>query len=120
MSSSRLDLTDAQCVNSLYAVVLTALLLSTGKLADRWGRKNLFVAGLGIFMGGSLMAAMSDAAGSLIAARGVHGVGAALILLSTVNAVFRGKYRAAAFGVWGARAEPTGAQHHHRPPSPCL
>ncbi len=100
-----LDLTDAQWVNSLYAVVLAALLLSTGKLADRWGRKNLFLAGLVVFVGGSLLAALSDAAGPLIAARAVQAVGAALIMpstLSTVNAVFRGKYRAAAFGVWGA------------------
>ncbi len=52
-----LDLTDAQWVNSLYAVVLAALLLSTGKLADRWGRKGLFLAGLVVFMLGSLLAA---------------------------------------------------------------
>lgn len=48
---------------------------------------------------------MSDAAGPLIGARAVQAVGAALIMpstLSTVNAVFRGRYRAAAFGVWGA------------------
>lgn len=37
----RLKLTDAQWVNSLYAVILAALLMSTGKLADRWGRKLL-------------------------------------------------------------------------------
>ncbi|GAA1642504.1 MFS transporter [Microbacterium flavum] len=100
-----LDLTDAQWVNSLYAVVLAALLLSTGKLADRWGRKNLFLAGIVVFVGGSILAAMADAAGPLIAARAVQAVGAALIMpstLSTVNAVFRGRYRAAAFGVWGA------------------
>ena len=41
-----LDLTDAQWVNSLYAVLLAALLLSTGKLADRWGRRLLFLVGL--------------------------------------------------------------------------
>ncbi|APZ33848.1 MFS transporter [Microbacterium aurum] len=100
-----LDLTDAQWVNSLYAVVLAALLLSTGKLADRWGRKNLFLAGIVVFVGGSILAAMADAAGPLIAARAVQAVGAAMIMpstLSTVNAVFRGRYRAAAFGVWGA------------------
>ncbi|MBD3751181.1 MAG: MFS transporter, partial [Micrococcales bacterium] len=47
----------------------------------------------------------ADAAGPLIAARAVQAIGAALIMpstLSTVNAVFRGKYRGAAFGVWGA------------------
>lgn len=100
-----LDLTDAQWVNSLYAVLLAALLLSTGKLADRWGRKRLFLLGLIIFMGGSLFAALSGDAGLLIGARAIQAVGAAFIMpstLSTVNAVFRGKYRAAAFGVWGA------------------
>lgn len=100
-----LDLTDAQWVNSLYAVLLAALLLSTGKLADRWGRKLLFLVGLVVFVGGSILAAVSDEAGPLIGARVVQAVGAALIMpstLSTVNAVFRGKYRAAAFGVWGA------------------
>ncbi|MBY6061870.1 MFS transporter [Microbacterium esteraromaticum] len=105
ISDLGLALTDAQWVNSLYAVVLAALLLSTGKLADRWGRKRLFLAGLAIFMGGSLLAALSTSAGPLIGARAVQAIGAALIMpstLSTVNAVFRGRYRAAAFGVWGA------------------
>lgn len=100
-----LSLTDAQWVNSLYAVLLAALLLASGRLADRWGRKLLFLAGLVVFVGGSILAAMSDAAGLLIGARAVQAVGAALIMpatLSTVNATFRGRYRAAAFGVWGA------------------
>lgn len=105
ISDLKLDLTDAQWVNSLYAVLLAALLLSTGSLADRWGRKRLFLVGILVFMGGSLFAALSTSAGLLISARAVQAVGAALIMpstLSTVNAVFRGKYRAAAFGVWGA------------------
>lgn len=100
-----LDLTSAQWVNSLYAVVLAALLLSTGKLADRWGRKRMFLVGLAVFVGGSLLAALSGTAGLLIGARAVQAVGAAFIMpatLSTVNATFRGRYRAAAFGVWGA------------------
>ncbi|MGZ0712776.1 MFS transporter (plasmid) [Coraliomargarita sp. W4R53] len=105
ISDLNLSLTDAQWVNSLYAVILAALLLSTGRLADRWGRKLLFLIGIAVFVGGSILAAMSDAAGPLIGARAVQAIGAALIMpstLSTVNAVFRGKYRAAAFGVWGA------------------
>lgn len=100
-----LDLTDAQWVNSLYAVVLAALLLSTGRLADRWGRKLLFQVGIVVFVGGSLLAALAQESGPLIAARAVQALGAALIMpstLSSVNAVFRGRYRAAAFGVWGA------------------
>ena len=101
----KLNITDAQWVNSLYAMLLAALLLSTGRLSDRWGRKRLFLIGIVIFVGGSLYAAMSADAGHLIMARAVQAVGAALIMpstLSSVNAMFRGKYRAAAFGVWGA------------------
>lgn len=92
-------------MNSLYAVLLAALLLSTGSLADRWGRKRLFLFGLVVFMGGSALAAVSASAGALIGARAVQAVGAAMIMpstLSTVNAIFRGRHRAAAFGVWGA------------------
>jgi EmrB/QacA subfamily drug resistance transporter len=100
-----MDLTDAQWVNSLYAVILAALLLSTGSLADRWGRKRVFLLGIVIFVAGSLLAAGAGSADALIGSRAVQAIGAALIMpstLSTVNATFRGTYRAAAFGVWGA------------------
>ena len=100
-----MNLTDAQWVNSLYAVMLAALLLSTGSLADRWGRKRVFLLGIVIFVAGSLLAAGAGSAGALIGSRAVQAIGAALIMpstLSTVNATFRGTYRAAAFGVWGA------------------
>ena len=100
-----LDLTDAQWVNSLYAVLLAALLLSTGTLADRLGRRRLVLAGIVVFVGGSLLAAAASSAGPLLAARAVQAVGAAFIMpatLSSVNTLFRGRYRAAAFGVWGA------------------
>lgn len=100
-----LDLTDAQWVNSSYAVVLAGSLLAAGRLADRWGRRAMFLAGLVVFIAGSLLAATAGSAGALIGARVVQALGAAGILpstLSTVNATFRGRYRAAAFGVWGA------------------
>lgn len=101
----RLDLTQAQWVNSLYSVVFAALLLTTGRLGDRWGRKSIFLAGLVVFAGGSALAGLSGDSSSLIASRVVQGLGGAMILpstLSTVNATFTGKDRAAAFGVWGA------------------
>src|SRR5690625_228269 len=99
------DLADGQWVNSLYSVVFAGLLLGMGRLGDRLGRRHLFVAGLVVFGAGSVLAAMSTGATPLIWARVVQGVGGALILpptLATVNATFRGKDRAAAFGVWGA------------------
>lgn len=105
MADLRLTLSDAQRVSSIYAVILAALLLTTGRLADRWGRKRVFLAGLVVFAAGSALAAAAASSSFLLSARALQAVGAALIMpstLSTVNAVFRGKYRATAFGVWGA------------------
>ena len=100
-----LDLTGAQWVTSLYSVVFAALLLTAGKLGDRFGRRTLFLSGLVLFILGSVFAALSGGATSLIIARVVQGVGGAAILpstLSSVNSLFQGKDRSAAFGVWGA------------------
>lgn len=100
-----LNLTTGQWVTSLYSVVFAALLLGTGRLGDRVGRRKLFVAGIVVFVVGSIMAAAASGATSLIWARVVQGLGGACILpgtLSTVNATFRGRDRAVAFGVWGA------------------
>lgn len=105
MDDLRLTLSDAQWVSSVYAVILAALLLTTGRLADRRGRKRVFLAGLVVFAAGSAFAAAAASSSFLLSARALQAVGAALIMpstLSTVNAVFRGKYRATAFGVWGA------------------
>lgn len=101
----RLDLIDAQWVNSLYAVVFAALLLTAGRLGDRFGRRRLLLIGVVVFVLGSAAAALAGGVVALLLARAGQGVGGALILpstLSTVNATFRGKDRAAAFGVWGA------------------
>ncbi len=100
-----LDLTDAQWVNSLYSMIFAALLLTFGRVADRWGRRRIFVAGVVVFVVGSVVAGLAGSAAALIAARALQGVGGAMILpttLSSVNATFRGEDRAAAFGVWGA------------------
>ncbi|WP_068429725.1 MFS transporter [Piscicoccus intestinalis] len=99
-----LDLTDAQWVNAIYAVVFAALLLSFGRLGDRRGRRTVFIGGVVIFVLASVTAATAHSAGALIASRALQGIGGAMVLpasLSTVNATFRGRDRAAAFGVWG-------------------
>ncbi|UVJ53487.1 MFS transporter [Trueperella pyogenes] len=100
-----LTLTQAQWVTSLYSVVFAALLLTAGTLGDRFGIKRIFLTGLGIFAGASLLAALATSAPTLLLARGLQGLGGALVLpatLSTINATFRGAARAAAFGLWGA------------------
>lgn len=100
-----LSLTDAEWVTSLYAVIIGALLLLSGSLSDRLGRRNLFAVGLVVFSIGSIFAGFSSSAGPMLVGRSIQAIGAAAIMpstLSTVNTLFRGKYRAAAFGVWGA------------------
>lgn len=107
-----LDLAAVQWVSSLYAVVVAALLLTLGRTGDQFGRRRLFVAGLALFVIGSTAAALSNGESSLIASRALQGVGGAMVMpstLSTVNALFQGKERAAAFGVWGATMSGTAA-----------
>lgn len=100
-----MDLTDAQWVTTLYALVFAGLLVTTGRLGDRLGRRRLFLIGVVVFMAGSLWAGFATSAGHLFGARVVQGIGGALILpstLSTVNATFHGRDRAIAFAVWGS------------------
>ena len=100
-----LTLTRAEWINSVYALVFASLLILFGRIGDAVGRKRLFLGGLALFVGASLLAAVAPTGEWLIAARVVQGVGGAAVLpssLSLVNATFRGPARAVAFGVWGA------------------
>lgn len=101
----RLTATDAEWTNSIYALVLAALLITTGRLGDRFGRRRLLIAGIVIFGLGSVLAAMATGAPELLTGRLAQGVGAAAILpatLSTVNALFTGRERGIAFAIWGS------------------
>lgn len=100
-----LDLAEAEWTNSIYSLVFAALLIAVGATADRFGRRRLFIIGAIVFALASLMAAVATNAPTLLGARALQGVGGALILptsLSLVNANFRGRDRATAFGIWGA------------------
>lgn len=96
---------DAEWITAAYSLVFASLLILSGRTADRFGRRLLFVLGVITFVVASVLVALSGGATEIIAARGLQGVGAALMLpssLSIINAVFVGKARAAAFAVWGA------------------
>ncbi|MET9673153.1 MFS transporter [Streptomyces sp. NPDC006482] len=100
-----LDFTDAQWVNSVYSVVFAALLIVSGRLGDRLGRRRLFIGGVVLFAFGSMLAADATSATSLIVGRVVQGIGGAGVLpatLSSVNTLFRGRERTIAFAVWGS------------------
>lgn len=94
-----------QWVIDIYAIALAALLLGAGALADRVGHRLVYVSGLILFALSSLSAGLSPSTASLIAARGVQGVGAAAMFATTIsliNASYQGRDRGIAFGVWGA------------------
>jgi EmrB/QacA subfamily drug resistance transporter len=100
-----LTATQAEWMNAIYSLMFAALLLTVGRVGDIFGRRRLFLIGMVVFVVASVLAGFSGSGGELIAARLLQGVGAAMILpstLSTVNAVFVGRERAIAFAVWGS------------------
>jgi EmrB/QacA subfamily drug resistance transporter len=97
--------TGAEWVTSVYSLTFAALLITCGRIADLIGRRRMFVIGTLVFMAASLAAAVSGTGPELIAARLAQGVGASMIMpatLSTMNAVFTGRDRTVAFGIWGS------------------
>ncbi len=96
---------DLQWVIDLYALVLGALVLTVGSVADRFGRRRLYLIGLVLFAVASLACGMAPDVGLLIAARGVQGVGAAAMFATTmalISNTYTGRERGLAFGIWGA------------------
>jgi EmrB/QacA subfamily drug resistance transporter len=97
---------ELQWIVDSYAMVFAGLLLVGGSVADRFGRKRFFLAGLVVFAGGSACAAFCGSVDLLIAWRAVMGAGAALTIpasLSIINDVFRDPaQRARAIGAWAA------------------
>jgi EmrB/QacA subfamily drug resistance transporter len=99
-----LTTTDAEWVTAAYSLTFASLLIFFGRIADRLGRKLLFVIGVVLFVLASILVAASSGSIELIGARALQGIAGAMILpssLSVINAVFVGKSRAVAFAVWG-------------------
>jgi EmrB/QacA subfamily drug resistance transporter len=97
--------TDLQWVVDAYTLTLAALLLTAGSLADRIGRRTVFVAGLGLFVAASLLCGVASSPTMLNLARGLQGIGAAGVFacgLALLAQAFEGRERGTAFGVWGA------------------
>ncbi|MFN0155376.1 MAG: DHA2 family efflux MFS transporter permease subunit [Gaiella sp.] len=95
-----------QWVISAYALVFGGFLLLGGRAADLLGRRRLFLIGVAVFVAASLLAGLAWSETSLIAARALQGLGAAVIApaaLSILSTTFvEGRERNIALGVWGA------------------
>lgn len=100
--------TTIQAVIAFYALVMASLMLTGGKLGDRWGRRRAFTIGLVIYGSGSALTAASWSVPSLLLGWSVlEGIGAALVLpamVALVAANFQGQDRSVAYGVLGGVA----------------
>src|SRR6185312_10154530 len=93
--------TALQWVIDVYAIVLAALLLGAGALADRHGHRVVYVGGLLLFALSSLCSGLAPGTTELIVARGFQGAGAAAMFATTIsliNASYSGRDRGIAFG----------------------
>ncbi|MFM8428732.1 MAG: MFS transporter, partial [Candidatus Limnocylindrus sp.] len=95
----------AEWVNSSYALVFAAALITLSRIGDIIGQRRLYLVGTSVFAGASVLAALAPSGETLIAARLLQGLGGAAMAPSTqsiVNATFRGKDRAIAFAIYGS------------------
>ena len=97
------DIASLEWTVNAYTLSFAVLLLSGAALGDRFGRRRMFVLGLGIFTLGSAAAALAPTAGALIAARVFQGAGAAVVMpltLTLLSEAFPAGRRGVALGIW--------------------
>ena len=102
-ASTGTSMSQLQWVVDAYALVFAGLLLPAGALGDRYGRKPVLVAGLLVFSAGAGLSALSSSPQALIGLRGLMGVGAALVMpttLSIITTSFPKEQRGKAVGAW--------------------
>ena len=103
---------DLQWVVEAYALFLAALLLAGGSSGDIYGRRKMFLYGVVIFAGASAWCGAANSIQTLIAARGLQGVGAALLVpgsLALISASFPEASRGKAIGTWSGFSAMTAA-----------
>ena len=98
-----MQLSELEWIVSGYALTFAALMLIGGKLADAYGRRLIFVLGIGVFTAASLACGLASSGDALIGARVAQGVGAAMMnpaTLSIITVTFPAKQRGTAIGLW--------------------
>src|SRR5277367_5393821 len=97
--------TSLQWVIDAYALVLAALILNSGALADRYGRKRVFVGGVTVFTLASFLCGLATTATFLALARALQGVGGAATFATSLALIaqeFSGHARGTAIALWAA------------------
>ncbi|QDB79612.1 MFS transporter [Georgenia wutianyii] len=105
-------LTDLQWVVNAYMFALASLILVGGSLGDRLGRRRVFVVGIAWFGLASVVCGLAQGVEQLVAARGLQGVGAALLTpgsLALIQSLIAEEDRARAIGYWSAWSGVAGA-----------
>jgi EmrB/QacA subfamily drug resistance transporter len=104
--SLHLSVASLEWVVSGYVLVFAGLMLVGGRLADVFGRRRLFLIGLSVFTLASLAAGLAGSGGPLIASRAMQGLGAALLVPTTLAIIIatfeEGRERTRAIGLWTA------------------
>ncbi|MGC5259224.1 MFS transporter [Gordonia sp. DT218] len=101
------DLSGLQWANNAFSLVAGALVIAAGKFGDMFGQRRVLQIGIAVFGVFSIVAALAPGVTTLIAGRGLMGIGAALILPATLALIpmqFSGRTQLTAFGVWQAVA----------------
>jgi EmrB/QacA subfamily drug resistance transporter len=102
------DFAELQWIMNAYTIAVTVVLMGTGTLADRFGRRRVFVASIVAFGLASLMCGLAPTTPFLIAARALQGLGGGAMLvcgIAVLSHQFRGvRERSMAFGWWGVIA----------------
>ena len=96
-------ITDVQWVIEAYALFLGALILVGGSMGDQFGRKRVFLLGVGFFTIASIACGIATSPGMLIAGRALQGIGAAFLVpgsLAIISATFDDADRGRAIGTW--------------------
>ena len=99
------SLASVEWINNGYLLAFTVLLVLLGRLGDRIGRKLMFLAGLFVYVAGSIVAGLAPTLGLVVCGSLIQGVGGASMMpatLSLIQAAFPPKERGAALGIWGA------------------
>jgi EmrB/QacA subfamily drug resistance transporter len=99
----RVGLAALQWVVTAYTLMLAGLLLIAGALGDKYGRRKVFLVGVIWFAVASVLSGIAPSAGTLIAARALQGIGAALLTpgsLAILQSTFRPDDRGRAIGAW--------------------